>query len=207
MLVALTLGPPLLAEGPQSWYTVSGPIAKAAGLTWDLEGGLRLRDGWESPSDRRATLEVSRDIGGGSKLFGGFLVRHRDYEGVSAIDLDYRFIAGAEYPLPSGRSWDLTAETQYERHFGRPTEPAFNRYRHNFEIRLDRNGPAPFLYEDFTFRDSGFVRSRSRAGLIFALPAGELTAAYQFESRLAEQAWQPRHAIYLEFEIGGSKER
>ena len=207
LFFALALSsPPLFAEGPQSWFTASGPIAEAAGLTWNLEGGLRLSDGWGNPVDRRATLEVSRDIGGGSKAFGGFLIRHRDYEGVSAIDLDYRFIAGVEYPLPSGRSWDVTAETQYERHFGRPTEPAFNRYRQNFEIRLASDGLAPFIYEDFTFRNSGFIRSRSRAGVFVTLRGvGELTVAYQFESRLDDEAWQPRHAIYTELEIGSSE--
>jgi hypothetical protein len=116
----------------------------------------------------------------------------------------HRLTLGAKYPLP-GKDWSLSGTTLYERHFGFPLAPDFNRYRQAFEIEHARRSWSPWAYQDFSFQNSGgFVRSRSRLGLHWKGSATvSFRLAYQFESLDTGNAWAPRHAVYTELSING----
>lgn len=192
---------PVRAGDLQSWNSFDLKLLQSGRLAWNVGGQMRTWDHLSDTFDRRAGTNLTFDVGRGVKVEAGYLLRHKDWTGVSEIDWDHRLVGGLAYPILR-RFVIVEGTTLYERHIGQPGIQAFNRYRQRFEIERRRTGVSPFLYQDLTFKREGFVRSRSRLGVRWSLHRGyDLAVSYQFESFREGSTWRPRHAIYTELKI------
>ena len=167
-------------------------------MEWGVTGGLRRKDGLEELYDRRLGTILGVDLGKGVTASGGYLDRNRKLDGFG-FDWNHRVAAGLSYPLLRRGEAKLEGTTLYERHFGRPDVPDFNRYRQQFEPESGKTGFSPWFYQGFVFLRQGFARSRSRLGIQWRSHGGYvLGVAYQFEELRspATAVRRPRHAIH-----------
>jgi hypothetical protein len=132
------------------------------------------------------------------------MVRNRGVNDFDTIG-EQRLSAGVNYPLLVRGECLLEGTTLYERHVVAPPVPDFNRYRQRIELGFRNTGFSPLLYQDFTFlQSSGFVRSRSRAGIQWkSVGSYTLSVAYQLETINipGTSSWLPRHSIVAGFDI------
>ena len=96
----------------------------------------------------------------------------------------------------------IESNTLYERHFGRRDGGDFSRYRQQIEIERLSTQVSPWVHQSVAFERQGFVRSRSRLGVLWRLGLGRsLIVAYQFERRKPGAAWRSRHAVLSEWNL------
>lgn len=181
----------------QTWNVTEYTVSRSHNLKWTAGGIFRFGQTVGDLYDRRAATELEYTIGKGLAVGGRYLFRSRR-EGDSFVN-ENRFVAGISYPIVQ-RAIEVQGTTLYERHVVPSSD--FNRYKQEFEVYGRERLLSPWLYQQFTFKQGeGFVRSRSRLGLLWKVSSYEFKAAYQFESLSIGTAWAPRHAIYTEVSI------
>ena len=194
LLTASSLG----ADDLQSWTDLELGLVKTERVEWSVGGVARIRDSLGSVYDRRATTGVGIKLNDSLGLELGYVLRNRTRSGFG-FGWDHRPFVGLSYPILR-RAVAVKGKTLYERHIGRPDTRDFNRYRQQFEIERPAARVSPWLYQSLAFKNEGFVRSRSRFGLRWAVGSGHsLKVAYQFESIKSGTARRPRHAVYTEW--------
>ena len=190
-----------LAGDVQSWNAADAEVLHAGRLGWSVSGAVRIKDSLGNLYDRRAGTVVGVDLGHNVRVSGGYLIRNKEY-GENHFRWQQRFTTGLGYDLFHRRGVRVEGLTLYERHFTPKGYADFNRYRQRFEVEFGKKGLSPWLYQDFTFLNQGFVRSRSRAGLVWRTGSGySFSVAYQFETirNPSGSAWYPRHSIVTSF--------
>jgi len=190
-----------LAGDVEFWSDGSAEALRVGRLQWILSGGLRIKDSLGDLYDRRVGTVVGVNLGHQTTISAGYLIRNREY-GDNDFGWDQRLTAAVGYALLRRSDARIKGLTLYERHFTPGGHTNFNRYRQRFEVESRRKGLSPWLYEDFTFLNRGFVRSRSRAGLLWRTARGySFAVGYQFETIRdpSGSAWRPRHAIVISF--------
>jgi hypothetical protein len=167
----------------------------------DVYGVVRTRDHLSSAYDNRFGTLVRVAVARRLSLGASYLRRYVNPDRLG-LHPENRFVAGATV-IPKLRPVRLEWVSLYERHFAIRGVQDFNRYKQRLEIERPRRGPAPFLYEEMTFRREGFVRTRALAGLRWRFPSGmRFEIGYQFESLKMGSAWLPRHAIRSTLNLG-----
>jgi hypothetical protein len=180
------------------WTDPSYVLARTERFTWSATGTLRFGNFPSRPYDRRAGAELEYTITNRVGVEFDYVFRNRNDRGPRRNE--NRLVAGVNYTLVR-RGFEVEGKSLYERHIVE-LAPNFNRYRQQFDMARGGKGLSPWLHQDFTFRQGrGFVRTRTRFGLLWAGDVSTIRAAYQFESISVGTAWAPRHALYTEVEI------
>lgn len=189
------------ASDLQVWNTTEITALAANRVGWDVYGVVRTCDHVSSAYDHRFGTLLRVAATRRLWLGAGYLRRYVNPDRLG-MRPENRFVAGTTV-IPTLRPVRLEWVSLYERHFAIRGVPDFNRYKQRFEIERLRRGPAPFLYEEMTFRREGFVRTRTLAGLRWRFPSGaRFEIGYQFESLRVGGAWRPRHAIRTTLNLG-----
>lgn len=201
LFVLLAVGSAARASDLQVWNTTEITALATDRVGWDVYGVVRARDHLSSAYDDRFGTLVRVAVARRLSLGAGYLRRYVN-PGRLGMRPENRFVAGTTV-IPKLRPVRLEWVSLYERHFAIRGVRDFNRYKQRLEIERPRRGPAPFLYEEMTFRREGFVRTRSLAGLRWRFPSGaRFEIGYQFESLKVGSAWLPRHAIRSTLNLG-----
>ncbi len=184
----------------ESWNHVGGQILRIGHFNWSVSAEGRVRDRFGSLYDRRLGTVIGVDLGHRFTASGGYLVQNKEHS-ENRFLWEQRLTAGLGYELFRHGSVRVEGLTLYERHFTPSGYADSNRYRQRFEMESRKKGLSPWLYEDFTFLNEGFVRSRSRAGLLWRSRGYYFAVGYQFETirNPPGSSWHPRHAIIISF--------
>jgi len=199
---ALAAQPPAAPDRrPELWLQSGLLLAKLKRTDIVFIGGARSGQAFENWYDYRAGLLFTVRKPKALNLRLGYLWRGTDTAN-NPLQTEHRFFAGPVIYLHKNKP-QVRLISLYERFMGRPGRPDFNRQRHRIDIERSRLGPTPFVSTESFLEETSFVFQRSRAGLRFRERGGvRIDAAYQFETRLTNGAWAPRHAAVLIFNRG-----
>lgn len=186
---------------PELWLQGGLLLAKLQRTDIVLIGGARSGNAFENWYDYRAGLLFTVRKPKALNLRLGYLWRGSE-TATTPLQTEHRFFAGPVLYLHKNKP-QVRLISLYERFMGRAGSPDFNRHRHRIDIERSRLGPTPFISTESFLEETRFVTQRSRAGLRFRERNGvRIDAAYQFETRLTNGAWTPRHAAVLIFNRG-----
>ncbi|MCY4638461.1 MAG: hypothetical protein OXG04_28840 [Acidobacteria bacterium] len=202
-LLLLVIGPrPGAADDVQSWTEVKLRVLASDRVDWRVGGIARIRDSLGIVYDRRLRTDVGFRLGDAASMTLGYILLNRTRTEVGAnYGRDHRLHAAWTYRINAARV-RIESKTLYERHVGRRDSGDFNRYRQQIEIERLSTHMSPWVHQSVAFERQGFVRSRSRVGVLWRLGLGRaLIVAYQFERRKPGAAWRSRHAVLSEWSL------
>lgn len=197
LLLLVVAAAPAAAQDPEFWNDTRYVFARTDRVTAVAEGTVRVDR--NRLYDRRGGVEGSAVLTSRFRILAGHLFRQLYHDGIG-FDVEQRTTAGFAYRLPIP-TYRVLTQTLYERHYSRPTEPDFNRYRQQFDAINVGARLSPWLHQDFTIRDRRVIRSRSRGGVRYRFGDYALKVAYQFESIRNGASWLPRHTLFTELTI------